>query len=671
MSSGNRDDSNELGRRRLRLVALAGAGLWLLLAVRLVQVQGLEHDEYAARARGQYERRVELKATRGPILDRRHKELAVDIEAVTFAADPTLVKRPGDVARHFSRLGRQAPEVLAHQLEHTSRRFVYLARQLDGEELEEARSRRFSGVFEYPETRRHYPYGGLAGQLLGHTSIDNKGREGVELAFDAQLRETNGDALFYVDGWGRQLPGLQEESEAPKDGTSVVLTIDASYQDILEEELEAAVQSSEAERAMGILSDPRTGEILAMANVPLCDPNEPGAAPASARRNRTLTDPFEPGSTFKAIALAAALEDGLVRGNERIHCEEGKLELENGEVIRDIHPYGWLSVAEVLAQSSNIGTIKIARRLERPRFYEYIRNFGFGTRSGVGLPAESAGLLQHVSQWSDRSLETITFGQEIGVTGLQLVQAFGAIANGGLLLSPRLVSEPAGLGGKRPDGPAPQAIRRVISPATAARLRAFLAGVVANGTGQRAQLEGVAVAGKTGTAQRAAANGKGYAPEEQVASFIGFLPADDPTLLCLAVIDNPQKGKWGGHVAALAFRRTMERIRYLGDGRVPARVRVSAVEDTAVPVLPDLRGMTREVADYQAGLRGLDVRFGGEGGVVVNQDPPSGAPAEAISRVSCLLGTVADASLSGAHRIPRRQRLLLRYLTGERSEARQ
>jgi cell division protein FtsI (penicillin-binding protein 3) len=662
MNQGKHQKKEGLDYKRLWWVLAGGAVFWLVLVGRLVQVQGLQHSEYVVRAKEQYERRVELKASRGSIFDRRGRELAVDIQAVSFAADPMLVDRPEEVAHHFAAFGRQKPEFLARQLK-SPRRFVYLARRLGEEDLARARSQRFRGVSEYLETKRHYPYGNVGGQLLGHTDIDNRGREGIERAFDGLLRETNGSALSYVDARGRQVPGLQQEHQTPRNGGSLVLTIDAVYQDILEEELSRTIQSSGAESGLGIIAHPGTGEILAMANVPLYDPGNPGRAPAKLRRNRAITDPFEPGSTFKVIAAAAVLEDGLLTTDESVFCEEGKLMLDNGDVIRDVHPYGWLSFRQVLEKSSNIGIIKIARRLQRQRFYEYIRSFGLGTRSGIGLPAESAGLLEHARKWSDRSLETIAMGQEISVTTLQLIQAFGAIANGGMLMAPRLVKATVGADGQVVEEMPPQPIRRVVSEDTAARLREILSGVVRSGTGRRARLEEVEVAGKTGTAQRVAGNGKGYSADENVVSFIGFLPAENPELLCLVVVDNPQKDKWGGRIAAPAFKHIIERILYLADGDLlVAQSQAGAPEDTTSLVLPDLRGTTRQVARFQAGLRGLSVQFTGKGDVVVQQEPAPGRPIGEISRISCVLGTAAEEGVARADNIPVRQSLLLQNL---------
>jgi cell division protein FtsI/penicillin-binding protein 2 len=504
----------------------------------------------------------------------------------------------------------------------------------------------------------------VAAQLIGYTDIDNRGSEGLEMAMEGTLGGTKGSLVSYVDARGRLVPGHQQEQQQPQDGNGLVLTIDALYQDILEEELEKGLSDSGAETALGVITDPRTGEILAMANAPLYDPNAPGETAAQTRRNRTVTDPFEPGSTFKVITGSAALEDQVVRPEEIIFCENGRMVMRNGSVIRDHDPYGSLTFREVIEKSSNIGTLKVARRLQRGQFYEHLRSFGVGLRTGIELPSESAGLLHPVNRWSDRSLETIAIGQEVSLTALQLAQAVGAIANGGTLMAPQLCREVLGADGKAARRVEPQAIRRVVSEGTSALMRDILAGAVERGTGKKARIQGVAVAGKTGTAQRAAPDGRGYIPGEIVASFVGFLPADQPELLCLIVLDNPQRDKWGGALAAPIFKRVVERILYLS-GNLAAQPASGQQEqqDSLQVLVPELRGMTGQVARFQADLRGLAVRFDGRGDVVVSQDPLPGSAAQDTTRIVCTLGepeSWSEAELAGT---PLRQSLLLKNLS--------
>ena len=550
------------GIGRLRWVVILGAMAWLGLSARLVQIQLFRHEAYSAEALEQYQRRVELKASRGQIVDRRGNHLAVDVPATSFYAHPDQVEEPKRVAAHFAPLSDKRAEFIERQLS-GDKSFVYLARQVVDVDMGEVA---YAGVFQHSETRRQYPLGPLAGQLIGHTNIDNSGREGIERAFDDILREKNGSILGYVDAWGKQVPGRQQRREEPEHGRDLMLTIDAVYQSILEEELQRAIDGSKAQGALGVIIAPRSGEVLAMANLPLFDPNKASRSSPELRRNRAITDVYEPGSTFKAIAAAAVLEDGLASLHDRIFCEQGTFKLANGDTIRDVQPHGDLLFAQVLEKSSNIGTIKLAQRLSQHRFYEHIRNFGFAIRTGIDLPAETPGLLQEVDQWSRRSLATIAIGQEIGVTALQLAMAYGAIANGGVLMAPRLVAGTIGPDGQFEDRGGPQPIRRVVSRKTAATLSEVLTRVVEKGTGQKAHIKGVAVAGKTGTAQRALADGSGYDPNARIASFIGFLPADAPQYVCALMVENPRENGWGGYVAAPVFRRVMERIISLPGG---------------------------------------------------------------------------------------------------------
>lgn len=645
------------GPRRLRIASWLGLILWVMVIVRLVQVQGFLGEAYAERAYGQYVRQTSLSAKRGSLLDRRGTEMAVDVKARSFYARPERVQDPQAIASFFARLNGFNSEKIVGQLS-GERSFVYLARQVDASAVD-AEADSFAGVYSHSATRRFYPLGSLAGQLLGHTNIDNEGREGIERAFDGVLRETEGAQVAYVDARGLQVPGSIQQRAAAENGRSLVLTIDALYQSILEEELARSMKEADAASAMGVILEPNTGDVLAMANLPLFDPNNSGRSTALQRRNRVVADAYEPGSTFKVIAAAAVLEDGLAEVGERVDCEEGLLRLSNGDLIRDITPHGELSFAEVIEQSSNIGVIKFARRLPRARFYQYIRSFGFATRSGVELPAESGGLLQRVDRWSDRSQETISIGQEISVTVLQLAQAYVAIANGGELLIPKVVKGYADRDGRLKEERAPRVLRRVISEKTSATLRKILHGVVDRGTGSRARIAGVSVAGKTGTAQKAAADGRGYDPDASIVSFAGFLPVEQPQFVCVIVVDDPRKERWGGSVAAPAFKRVMQRIVHLPGGLLADRPVAEHLVSTRV--VPDLRGMTRSAAHLTAQLRGIEVRAEGHGSVVVGQVPPPGEEVLMGVDIRCQMGE--DISyLSDVEALEGRQMRLLEVL---------
>lgn len=645
MTDGSRGP-HALAVRRLQLVLLGVGLFWAAVCIRLVKVQGVDHDRYVQKARAQHEREIPVSARRGPILDRAGRELALDVSAVSFYCRPSQVQEPAAVASHFARFGQRTAESVAQQLA-GRRPFIYLLRQVEEPELTAVRSRTFAGVFEQPEVRRLHPYGRVAAQLVGFTSIDNEGREGIELAFESVLAERDGSALSLIDGRGNPLPDRSQQTAPPRNGASVRLTVDVAIQGILEEELARAVEDADADGAFGLVSDPRTGDVLALASVPLFDPNDPGASPPDHRRNRMVTDPFEPGSTMKPVTMAAVLESGRVRPDTTLFCDQGAYTLPTGDIIRDTSPHGWLTATQIMAESSNIGVIKLARTLERAELYESLRSFGFGTRTGVGLPAESAGLLHHARDWSDRSLETIAMGQEISVTALQLVQAFGALANGGTLMAPRIVAEVRGPDGQVLQQTEPQAVRRVVSEATAAAVRDMMREVVREGTGTKAAIPGVAIAGKTGTAQRALPDGGGYARDEYMSSFLGFLPADRvPEYLCLVVVENPRHGRYGGTVAAPAFRRTMERVLSLrrapqplpsdppGDAEPEAPVAVEPVPER----IPDLRGLSSAAARLQAVRRGLVLQLEGRGPLVIDQTPAPREPRQEGVALVCRLG---------------------------------
>jgi len=624
---------------RLRTLAIFVLLFWLLLVARVSMIQLGLGGRYARKARWQHYRKVSLEAGRGKILDRDGKELAINLSAPSFALNPSDVDRPRSLMLRFaSALGR--PGIIPKG-DLKGKSFVWLARKVDGEAAKKIRSRGLKGIIEVKEAKRYYPFGPLAGQLLGYTDIDNRGIEGVEFGFDDILRGTPGWEIVQVDARGRRIYGVDSPSVAPQDGSDLVLTICAEYQMVLEEEVARAVEDTRAEGGVGIIMNPRTGEVLAMANVPTYDPNDPGAYPAYVRRNRAVTDVYEPGSTFKIVAASAALELGIKSPEDSIFCENGAISV-GGSVMRDAHRYGWLTFREVIEHSSNIGVIKIATELGPDVLYRYIRAFGFGGETGIELPGESKGIVRHPSKWSRRSLATISIGQEVSVTPLQLAAAYSAVANGGVLMRPQIVRAVV-----RPDGRTvrefyPQAIRRVISEETAGKLTEFLVGVVERGTGVKARIDGVPIAGKTGTAQKPDPNGGGYLPGKFVSSFVGFLPAYDPELLCLIVIDSPRGVYWGSEVAAPAFRRVISRIlnlrgTFAGWPVAEPERDGSYHGDSLLVKVPEVRKLPREAAARLLRRKGLRVEISGRGDIVIAQ---SISPWESVSpgtviRIDC------------------------------------
>lgn len=552
---------------RLRCAVALGVLLWAVLVYRLVVLQIIQGELYAAKAKRQHERKVPLEARRGRLLDHIGERLAINLRASSFVADPSQVEAPQQVAAQFAAVTGQSRDRLLGLLT-SDRAFVWLARKVEGAQADRIRAMGLPGVRELEETRRYYPLGTLAGQVLGRANVDQVGIEGCELAFEGRLKGLTGWTILQLDARGGAFQDPRGIGVAPQDGEDLVLTLDAVCQAVVEEELGYALETFKAKGAIGVVMVPSTGEILAMANVPLYDPNRPIRGDISVMRNRVITDPYEPGSTFKVVAASAALEEGTQRPDDRIFCENGAMAVPGG-AVRDTHPHGWLTFREVIERSSNIGTIKVARGAGAQALYRYARAFGFGEATGIDLPGEAPGEVKGPSAWSSRSIYAVPIGYEVSVTPLQIAAAYGAIANGGLRMRPHLlkaVLDPEGAA--LVEEVAPQPLGRAISEGTAQTVTEFLVGVVERGTGTKAEIDGLPVAGKTGTAKKPLEGGRGYAVDRFVSSFVGFTPAYRPQLLCLVIVDEPRGGRYtGGEVAAPTFRRIVERLRALR--RVP------------------------------------------------------------------------------------------------------
>ncbi len=610
--------------RRLNAISAVGLAVFCVLIYRLVSLQVLAADEYAVLARNQQEARTRLQADRGRILDRNGRILSRNVESQSFFVSnrtPEAIRAiVGALAPNFKESSSQIRERLR-----AKRPFVWLVRRVvDGPAID----RLPEGVGQVTEMRRKYPMGEVAGQLLGYTDVDNVGIEGLELAFDSLLRGKAGEIVLRVDALGKRVSAREALRRPAEDGGDLVLTIDLDYQCIAEEELESVVRRFQARSGIAIVTNPLTGEILAMANVPRYDPNDFGRYDPALRRNRAVTDIYEPGSTFKIVAVSGALNEGKIGLEEPIFCENGVLGVPGGG-IRDHEPHGWLNVGEILKVSSNIGTAKVARRLGPGGLNRYVRLFGYGTTTGSGLLGEVAGEARHPSTWSRRSLETIAIGQEIGVTALQMAAAYGAIANEGRLITPRIRLK-AGTNGATPLLGKSDVVRQVVTPETARLVTSFLEEAVKHGTGKRAQVPGYRVAGKTGTAQRALEDKAGYDPEQFVASFIGFIPADRPELLCLVIVDSPKGIYWGSQVAAPVFSRIVQRI--LGLRNTGLRHRTELAEGFRIPggkwPLPVVSGLTGETVARVPARHGIESRAFGRRDGVVAQSIGDGADAQ-------------------------------------------
>ena len=535
------------------MVALLAAAWLLAVSLRLAYLQLISHRDYVARARRQQERVVEISPRRGVIYDRNGRELAMSLQVASTFAIPAEVVHP----RLAARLLAGALQVPAEEIEaklRSGRSFVWIARKLDRERTERVRALNLKGIYFQNEYRRYYPKGSLAAHVLGFVDTDEKGLAGVEYVFDDAVRGQPGRMLVLADARRRW---YDRAEQAPPPGASLVLTLDENIQYIAERELLRALRDARARAGTIVVQNPNTGEVLALAGWPSFNPNAPAESPAEHRMNRAVSALFEPGSTFKVVTLAAALEERLTRPQERIDCQMGAIYI-GGHRIRDHKAFGLLSVAEVLAHSSDVGAIKLGLRLGAAKLSAYIQAFGFGQLTGIELPGETRGLLRRLESWTPVSVGSISMGQEVGVTALQMASAMSAIANGGRLVRPRIVRE-LRRGGQvisRAD-PEPS---RPISPVTAATLRRLLEGVVLEGTGKSARLHGYTAGGKTGTAQKIDPATGRYSPTDHIASFLGFAPLNNPSITVLVLMDSPAGEYHGGVVAAPVFKRVAEQV---------------------------------------------------------------------------------------------------------------
>lgn len=547
-------------KHRFWLMRALSLVFFALLLTRLGYLQICCHASLAQRAEREHALRLVEPSPRGAILDRAGRVLAMSLEGGSCFADPHEVKNAKETARILSPLLQvPASELQSKFSQH--KRFVWLARRLDPATTQRLQEIHCPGVRVVSEMKRFYPEESLAAHVLGVIGDTQEGLSGVEQMTDPWLSGRSQDTLFKEWTFGNTvaLPGNQKSELPPR---SIVLTIDRTLQYIVEQELAVQMALSRPRRGTVIVEDPNTGEILAMATAPGFNPNFWGGPHGSRGdgpeklKNPAIENVFEPGSTFKLVAAAAALEDHVAGPQERFYCENGVWEIQ-GRTIHDHEPENWLTFTEVISHSSNIGTAKIALRLGQDRMYRYARAFGFGMSTGIGLPGDGAGILRNPHQWRNGSLATIAFGQEVGVTPLQMVNAYTVVADGGMLLEPRLYNGFVDAQGNYFEWEKSKPIRRVISAKTVALLRSILKEVVDHGTGKAAQVAGISIAGKTGTAQKIDPSTRQYSPDKYLASFCGFAPVDHPRLVIGIFLDEPQRSYWGGSEAAPLFARIL------------------------------------------------------------------------------------------------------------------
>ena len=547
--------SNSSNGARFRLYALSGLFcLWLLaICLRLVYLQIFCYGDFERRAQHQQQRSFDLSAKRGVIYDRAGRELAMSIQVDSAFVVPSEAPDLANTISLITRITKDDPRVVLADCH--AHKFCWVARKADAEVVDRIRALNLQGIHFQKEPKRFYPKRELAAQVLGYVGTDDQGLSGLERQFNQQLQGKPGKLMISVDARKRWFASVEKEPEA---GNSVVLTIDQNIQYIAERELERSMEETHAIAGTVIVENPHTGEILALTNRPTFNPNIRKEIKNEALKNRAVSDIYEPGSTFKTVTISAGLEEKITRPDEMFDCQMGSIVI-NGMRIRDSKPHGVLSVADILAESSDVGAIKVALRLGDDRLYKYIRAFGFGQQTGIELPGETRGLTKPVSRWSKVSIGAISMGQEIGISALQLSALISTIANDGMRVPPRIVA-----GTIAPQN-TPQTIAfqpvegtRVISSLTAAQMRQMLQGVVLHGTGRKALLEGYSSAGKTGTAQKVDPATGAYSRTKYVASFAGFAPINDPQIAVVVILDSAVGLHQGGQVSAPVFQRIMQ-----------------------------------------------------------------------------------------------------------------
>ncbi len=633
-------------RLRIGVLAVAFAAAFLTLAGRAVDLQLVQKARFQEMVADQTLREMVLTPRRGRILDRHGDPLAVSVDVPSVRADPSRIQDLQRTVHALAKVLHLDPGALRDRLEH-GRYFAWVKRRVSPEEAQAVKALKLPGIGLTRESQRFYPHRELAAQLLGFAGIDGHGLAGLELELDHALRGTPRSASVLRDAHGNRLLSAGIPDPEALDGGQVTLTLDRTLQYLTEKALGEAYRKAKAKDAMAVVLDPRTGAILAAATRPTFNPNDPGDSDDQERRDRIVTDIYEPGSVFKVFSLSAAMQLGLVTPDTVFDCDEGSTVI-GGRVIHDSHEHGKLTVTRILKVSSNIGASKVAALTGKQRLVDFYHRFGFGERTGVKLPGEQPGIVRPASSLSDVGLATISFGQGVSATPLQVATALAAVANGGTLMRPYLVSQVRDDDGKVVSKRGPEAVRQVISRHTAREMTQMMETVVEpGGTAPLAAVPGYVVAGKTGTSQKVDPVTHGYSLEKRVGSFGGFLPADDPRLVILVVIDEPSGVKYGGIVAAPAFREIAENaMRYLGippsrpvdDASAPVARAAPPPDDgsdVALPpdltpppagktLVPDLSGLDLRRAVGLLASRHLEARVDGSG-LVAKQTPAAGA----------------------------------------------
>lgn len=642
----NDRDRRRYLRFRLRVVGFAFLAAFLVLVGRAVDLQVFQHQDLESIARRGFIKRHKIPPRRGIIYDRNQVELAVSLDTDSVYARPAVVSNPRNTSIKLAKALGLPRRDLQKKLK-GRRSFTWLARRIPPQKAQAVRHLDIKGVGLQSEPRRFYPFNNLACHLLGFAGLDAKGLAGLELRYDPVLRGRLRTVTSMRDALGRTIHLSQQEFSSLPEGHHIILTIDKNLQYRTEKILSDTVRKYRAKSGQAVVMVPSTGEILAMASAPNFNPNVYGRYSRQSYRNRVVTDAFEPGSTFKIFVAAAALRSKSINLEQLFDCENGQWRI-GRRIIHDTHPYDKLNLADIIKFSSNIGAAKIGQELGAQELYQTLKAFGFGRQSGVNLPGESSGILRPASSWRPVELANICFGQGVAVTPIQLVSAISAVANGGMMMRPFVVRAQVDQDANLISETRPRTMGRALSARSARILTNMMARVTEpGGTGTRARVEPFAVAGKTGTAQKVLPGG-GYSHKDYMSSFVGFVPADDPKVAVLVLIDTPKGQHYGGVVAGPAFAAiaraaltsmgivSSQPVKLLEAKKQPVEQEALAAGETrttptdaakeiAAGLTPDLRGLTLRQVLGLNGHKGVKVLAQGWGRVI-SQNPKPGAP---------------------------------------------
>jgi cell division protein FtsI/penicillin-binding protein 2 len=617
LASGSRQN---IYFRRIYIVIAGLFILWVCLEVRLFYIQINQHEFYVEQSRLQSAKKINLAARRGTIFDRSGEQIATNLIHYDLGVDLQRVQQKNKIAKSLANVFNKSPQHYLRKMKR-NRDFVYLERKVQESYVQALEALEDPGFVKLKGFRRFYPYGKYGSQLIGFTNIDDKGIAGIELQYEKELSGKAGWTFLLADakrrfGYHVDLPQI-----LPEPGKDIALTLDKNIQTIVEDELEQGVKKYNARYGMAVLMNPNTGEILAMASSPGFDLNRAARSTTEQRRNRVIADIFEPGSTFKIFPAAALLQENLKKPNDIVFCENGSYKYYD-HTVNDSKKYGWLSFKKVIENSSNIGMVKLSTDISSRTFYRYLKNFGFDSQTGISLLGEASGLLSKPNQFSGLSKGVISFGQEIGVTALQMVNAYSAVVNGGYLMRPYVVQKVFGSNGVILSETEPLVIRQVISNEVSDILKEFMFDAVRRGTGKRVNIEQILMGGKTGTAQKYNSKTKRYKLNAYLSSFIGFAPYEQPQYVLGVFLDEPKPRYYGGDVAAPIFSSIMDRIiKFVPtDKENPLSVPKIVQRNEKIP---DLSGLNLLAVEEFCRINDLSYQIEGNGTHVLAQNTKS------------------------------------------------